>query len=37
MLEIILLNIVFWGVWYAIGSIPYALVQFAINNHELLK
>jgi hypothetical protein len=37
MLEIILLNIVFWGVWYAIGSIPYALVKLAIDNYELLK
>lgn len=36
MIEILLLNLVFWTVWYQVSSIPEKLAQYSIDNYHKL-
>ena len=36
MIEILLLNLIFWTVWYQVSLMPEKIVQYGIDNHNKL-
>lgn len=36
MIEIAIMNIIFWTVWYQVSTIPARVAQYGIDNHNKL-
>jgi hypothetical protein len=36
MIEIILLNLAFWTIWYQVSKLPEKIAQYGIDNHHRL-